>query len=144
MKKLVIGIGVVVVIMLGAKISFEQWETNIRPIKTAQGRVESMLQTLEESKTGNNVASEQAALCLWAENKLMLDRDRIEYYEPIWLRFLASSGLKTTGGWGITSTELHSAADDEPIWVEVKLSSGGKTIVLKVPDERSPIELLKR
>jgi len=99
-----------------------------RTVDVARGRVVAMLRAMGEK-------DEQAALCFWALNKEVLDRETMAFYYNRYLKFVAASGLDGSG-WSVGDAK---PTDDARATI-VTVRNGDRAVHLKV-SEGLPIEL---
>ena len=93
MKKIIVAI----VLILGAVAAFKYYD-RIHTADTNRGRVEGMLRAMADK-------DEQTALCLWALNKVVLDRETMSFYYDRYLKFVSASGLDGSSGWAVAETK---------------------------------------
>ena len=124
MKKIIVA----VVLILAAVYAFK-WYDKTRIVDANRGRVEAMLRAMGEK-------DEQTALCLWALNKLVLDRETMSFYYDRYLKFVSVSGLDGSPGWSVAETK----ASDDGRATMVTVRGGDRALVLRV-SEGLPIEL---
>jgi hypothetical protein len=124
MKKLIVAI----VLIIAAIYAFKYYDKT-RTAEANRGRVEAMLRAMGEK-------DEQTALCLWALNKVVLDRETMSFYYDRYLKFVSESGLDGSSGWAVA--DAKPSADGRATMVTVRGSD--RTVVLKV-SEGLPIEL---
>ena len=79
---------------------------------------------------------EQTALCLWALNKVVLDRETMSFYYDRYLKFVSESGLDGSADWAVAETK---PSDDGRATI-VTVRGSDRTVVLRV-SEGLPIEL---
>ena len=124
MKKIIVAI----VLIFAAIYAFKYYD-KIRTVDANRGRVEAMLRAMAEK-------DEQTALCLWALNKVVLDRETMSFYYDRYLKFVSESGLNGSSGWTVADTK----PGDDGRATMVTVRSSDRTVVLRVP-EGLPIEL---
>ncbi|MGD1147020.1 MAG: hypothetical protein ABR961_03595 [Thermoanaerobaculaceae bacterium] len=124
MKRLIVAI-----VLVFAAIYAFKWFDKTRSADANRGRVESMLRAMADK-------DEQTALCLWALNKVVLDRDTMSFYYDRYLKFVSESGLDGSSAWSVAETKPSD--DGRASMVSVRGSD--RTIVLRVK-EGLPIEL---
>ncbi len=124
MKKIIVAI----VLILGAVAAFKYYD-RIHTADTNRGRVEGMLRAMADK-------DEQTALCLWALNKVVLDRETMSFYYDRYLKFVSASGLDGSSGWAVAETKPI----DEGRATMVTVRGSDRTLVLRV-SEGLPIEL---
>jgi hypothetical protein len=123
MKKILIA----VVLVLAAIAAFKYYDRK-RNVDVARGRVEAMLRAMGEK-------DEQTSLCLWALNKVVLDRETMAFYYDRYLKFVSASGLDGSS-WSVGDAK---PTEDARATI-VTARNGDRTVVLKVT-EGLPIEL---
>ena len=124
MKKII----VVIVLIFAAIYAFKSWDRT-RNADANKGRVQSMLRAMGEK-------DEQTALCLWAMNKVVLDRETMSFYYDRYLKFVSESGLDGSADWAVAETK---PGDDGRATI-VTVRGSDRTVVLRV-SEGLPIEL---
>ncbi len=124
MKQIIVAI----VVVLAAVAAFKYYD-RYRTGDTNRGRVVGMLRAMGEK-------DEQTALCLWALNKEVADRDTMNAYYDRYLKFVSASGLDGSSGWAVS--DATPVGDGRSTIVDVR--NGDRTVALKVA-EGIPIEL---
>ncbi|HVN74843.1 MAG TPA: hypothetical protein VMT19_00900 [Thermoanaerobaculaceae bacterium] len=124
MKQILIAI----VVIVAAVAAFKYWD-RYRTGDVNRGRVEAMLRSMAEK-------DEQTSLCLWALNKVVLDRDTMNAYYDRYLRFVSASGLDGSSGWAVA--DAKPSGDGRATIVTVR--GNDRSVVLRV-SEGLPIEL---
>ncbi len=123
MKQIIVAI----VVILAAVAAFKYFD-RYRTADTNRSRVEVMLKAMGEK-------DEQTALCRWALDKDVADRDTMNAYYDRYLRFVSASGLDGSG-WSVTETR----PSDDGRGTIVTVKGNDRTVVLRVA-EGLPIEL---
>jgi hypothetical protein len=123
MKKIFVAI----VFILAVIAAFKYYDKT-HNVDAARGRVEAMLRAMGER-------DEQQSLCLWALNKVVLDRETMSFYYDRYLKFVSASGLDGSSGWSVA--DVKPTDDNRATLVTVR--NGDRTVVLKVT-EGLPIE----
>jgi hypothetical protein len=118
---------VAVVLVFAAIYAFKIYDKG-RTVDVARGRVAAVLRAMGEK-------DEQAALCFWALNKEVLDRETMAFYYDRYLKFVFASGLDGSG-WSVGDAK---PTDDARATI-VTVRNGERTVTLKVT-EGLPIEL---
>ena len=118
---------IAVVLVVGAVYLFKHFDKG-RTVDVARERVVKMLRAMSEN-------DEQTALCRWALDKDVLDRETMSFYYDRYLRFVSASGM---GGSGWSVGEAKETSDGRA--TTVTASNGDRTVTLKVTDGL-PIEL---
>lgn len=124
MKRILIAIALVI-----AAIAAFKYYDRTRSTDSNRGRVEAMLRAMGER-------DEQTALCLWALNKVVLDRETMSFYYDRYLKFVFDSGLDGASGWAVTDAKPTG----EQRTTIVTAKNVNRTVVMKVT-EGLPIEL---
>ncbi len=123
MKQIIVAI----VVIFAAVAAFKYFD-RYRTADTNRSRVEVMLKAMADK-------DEQTALCRWALDKDVADRDTMNAYYDRYLRFVSASGLDGSG-WSVADTRPRG--DGRGTIVTVK--GNDRTVVLRVA-EGLPIEL---
>ena len=124
MKQIIVAI----VVVLAAVAAFKYYD-RYRTGDTNRGRVVGMVRAMGEK-------DEQTALCLWALNKEVADRDTMNAYYDRYLKFVSVSGLDGSSGWAVA--EAKASDDRRATMVTVK--GNDRSLVMRVA-EGVPIEL---
>ncbi len=124
MKRILIAI-----VLIFAAIAVFKYYDRMRTGDVARDRVVAMVRAMSER-------DEQTALCRWALDKDVLDRDTMSFYYDRYLAFVSASGLDGSAGWAVADSKRTE--DGRATLVTVR--NGDRAAVLKVTDGL-PIEL---
>jgi len=120
---------IIAIVLIVAGVAAFKYYDRIRTADANKGRVEAMLRAMGDK-------DEQTALCLWALNKVVLDRETMSFYYDRYLKFVSASGLDGSSGWAVADTKPSD--DGRATMVTVRASD--RTVLLRVA-EGLPIEL---
>ena len=123
MKRILIAVALV----FAAIYAFKAYDKG-RTVDVARTRVVAMLRAMSER-------DEQTALCRWALDKEVLDRETMSFYYDRFLHFVSASGVDGSG-WSVGDAK----PTDDGRATMVTARSADRTVTLKVT-EGLPIEL---